>query len=44
MRRLPAKRRRTRGSHQGRSVSIHQSEKFLAELRDRQLTPLDRAK
>ncbi len=31
-------------SKKGRSISIHPDEKFIAELRSRQLTPLGRAK
>lgn len=34
----------TRSKVQGRSISIHPDEKLLAELRERQLTPLGRAK
>ena len=40
----PSHTRCTRSTHQGRSVSIHQDEKLMAELRKRQLTPLGRAK
>ncbi len=31
-------------SKKGRSISIHPDEKFIAELRARQLTPMGRAK
>jgi Transposase DDE domain/Transposase domain (DUF772) len=34
----------TRSEKQGRSIAIHPDEKLLAELRERQLTPLGRAK
>jgi hypothetical protein len=37
-------RERCTSSPRGRSVSIHRDEKFLAELRQRQLTPAGRAK
>ena len=35
---------RCTSSKKGRTISIHPDEKFLAELRERQLTPLGRAK
>jgi hypothetical protein len=40
----PSRARCTRSTHQGRSVSIHPDERLLAELRERQLTPLGREK
>jgi hypothetical protein len=35
---------RCTSSKKGRTISIHPDEKFLAEFRERQLTPLGRAK
>ena len=35
---------RCTSSKKGRSISIHPDEKFFSELRERQLTPLGRAK
>ncbi len=38
------KRKKCTTSKKGRSISIHPDEKFIAELRERQLTPTGRAK